>query len=72
MTIDINYFKDLVKVYLDCQNSVGQITIGLETGMESIRSLPEYELQLQFLKTLNSLLPVSMTNFAEKFSQIYI
>ncbi|MDD2823009.1 MAG: hypothetical protein PHQ59_02895 [Candidatus Daviesbacteria bacterium] len=68
---DINYFKNLVNVYLDCQNRVGQITIGLETGMESIRSLPEYERQLQYLKSINFLNPVTMSQFAEQYSRIY-
>lgn len=68
---DINYFKDLVGVYLDCLNPVGQLTIGLETGMESIKSLPEYERQLQFLKMINSLSAVTMTQFSEKYLQIY-
>lgn len=68
---DTNYFEDLVNVYLDCQNSVGQITVGLETGMESIKSLPEYENQLKFLKTISSLNPVTMTQFAEKFREAY-
>lgn len=68
---DISYFKSLVNVYLDCQNPVGQITIGLETGMESIKSLPEYERQLKFLKTISSLTSVTMTQFAERYSQIY-
>src|SRR3989338_9058269 len=31
-----DYFQQLIKTYLDCQNPLGQITVGLETGIESV------------------------------------
>jgi hypothetical protein len=46
---DIGYFKKLVEVYLKT-NEIGQITVGLETGMESVGQEKEYEKQLDELK----------------------
>jgi hypothetical protein len=68
---NINYFKGLVSQYLDCKNPLGQITVGLETGMESLREPLEYERQLQYLSTIPNLNIVTMANFAEKYSQVY-
>lgn len=68
---DINYFKGLVSQYLDCKNPLGQITVGLETGMESLREPVEYQKQLQFLVTIPDLNIMTMGNFAEKYSQVY-
>lgn len=46
---DIDYFKKLMDVYLKT-NEIGQITVGLETGMESVGQEKEYEKQLDELK----------------------
>lgn len=68
---DTSFFKELVNVYLDCKNPVGQITVGIETGMESIGFIDEYKNQLDYLKTRNDIKAVTMYQFAEAFSQIY-
>ncbi len=64
---DFVFFEDLSKVYLDCDLPVGQITIGLETGMESVGFLEEYSRQLDFIRKKN-LETVTMNSFADKFS----
>ena len=68
---DINYFKQLTSQYLDCKNSLGQITVGLETGMESLREPVEYERQLDYLSTISSLNIVTMRDFAANYSKVY-
>lgn len=68
---DISYFKSLTSQYLDCTNPLGQITVGLETGMESVSNPLEYEKQLQYLSTIPGLNVVTMLDFAEKYSEVY-
>lgn len=60
---DISYFVDLASDYLNCKNQIGQITVGLETGQESIEAWPEYLRQLDVLKNTNELNFVTMENF---------
>ena len=68
---DTNYFAKLVDSYLSCQNKLGQVTVGLETGLESVGFIDEYEKQLEYLKGIKSLLSVTMSEFASYFEQIY-
>lgn len=68
---DTKYFGDLVNIYLNCKNQIGQITIGLETGIESVSYINEYENQLQFLSTIHNLNAVTMSQFADRFSKIF-
>lgn len=65
------YFASLVNKYLDCRNKLGQITIGMETGMEATAFQNEYENQLLYLSKTKNLNPITMSEFAEKFRQIY-
>lgn len=67
---DTDYFKEISSVYLDCQNPLGQITVGLETGMESIDFLGEYKNQLTALNGMD-VKAVTMSEFAGKFTQVY-
>lgn len=67
---DTNYFKTLVDSYLDCQNPVGQVTIGMETGMESVGFQQEYLNQLKVLSEYTNLKAVSMSNFAKAYKAI--
>jgi hypothetical protein len=67
---DANYFKDISSVYLSCQNPIGQITVGLETGQESLDYLGEYQNQLSYLRQSN-ISAVTMSQFAEEYSKIY-
>jgi hypothetical protein len=66
-----DYFLEIAKVYLDCSNPLGQITVGLETGMESVAQIEEYKNQLSRLKELDSLKAVTMNEFAQKFAEVY-
>jgi len=68
---DTEYFKNLVNIYLDCKNNLGQITIGLETGIESVSYIQEYENQLRVLKGVNNLHFVTMSEFASDFARVY-
>lgn len=68
---DTRYFESLVDVYLDCKNQIGQVTVGLETGMESIRFLDEYKNQLESLKKRKGLNFVTMSEFADQFTYLF-
>lgn len=65
------YFIDLAKSYLDCKNSIGQITVGLETGIESVGYINEYANQLNEISKNVSVNSVTMSEFANTFSNIY-
>lgn len=69
---NINYFSSLLDTYLDCKNQLGQATVGLETGNESVHSFPEYTKQLAALNNIKNLNLVTMSNFADNFKQIYL
>ncbi len=66
-----DYFKNLVNVYLSCQNPIGQVTVGLETGIESIGHIREYQNQLTALKEISSLQFVTMRQMSEKLAKVY-
>lgn len=65
------YFEDLANIYLDCKNPLGQITVGLETGTESVGYINEYANQLKYLSTHKTLEVVTMSQFADKFSRVF-
>lgn len=66
-----DYFKELVSIYLDCRNPLGQVTVGLETGSDSVTYFEEYVRQLEAIKKIPNLQPVTMTEFYEKFNRLY-
>ncbi len=68
---DTEFFKELVNIYLDCRNPVGQITIGIETGMESIGFIDEYKNQLDYLRILSGIKALTMQEFAGAFKKNY-
>lgn len=65
------YFKAVASSYLDCQNPLGQITVGLETGQESVGYIGEYGNQLAALKTFPGLQVVSMQEFGKLYAKTY-
>lgn len=69
--LDINYFANLLDVYLSCDNPIGQITVGLETGIESVEYLDEYVNQLDYLATLPNLQAVTFSNFYQQYKTIH-
>lgn len=64
------YFKRLSAVYLDCNLAIGQITVGLETGMESVEFIDEYKNQLDYLKSQENLQAVKLSEFYDKYKTI--
>ena len=62
LELDTNYFEKLANQYLEA----GQITVGLETGMESVGQEMEYEKQLKWLKD-NQITSVTMNEFGDVF-----
>lgn len=68
---DTEYFNQLVSVYLDCKNPIGQVTVGLETGIESTGYIKEYQNQLAVLEKIDNLQFVTMNEMAQKFANVY-
>ena len=68
--LDINYFEKLANVYFDDRNKLGQITIGLETGIESVANIGEYKKQLEWINNY-TVTDVTMAEFSEKYMAIY-
>jgi hypothetical protein len=69
--LDISYFENLISNYLDCSLQIGQITVGLETGIESVKSFPQYTKQLKVLSEIEGLQAVTMGEFTDKFREIH-
>lgn len=67
--LDFNYFTNLANQYLSVEK-LGQITVGLETGMESIGHEQEYEKQLAWIAN-NQIVSLKMSEFGDKYRSIY-
>jgi hypothetical protein len=67
---DTSYFKEIAAIYLDCNHQIGQITVGLETGIESVGYIREYENQMKYLKEAK-IKSVTMTGFSQEFKETY-
>jgi len=67
--LDFNYFTNLANQYLAVEK-LGQITVGLETGMESIGHEQEYEKQLNWISK-NQITDLTMSQFGDKYREIY-
>lgn len=68
---DTSYFVSVVSKYLDCRNKIGQITVGLETGMESIEFSDEYSNQAMALSENFKFEALVMSDFARVFKSVY-
>jgi hypothetical protein len=68
---DIDYFKKIAGQYLENENKIGQITVGLETGMESVGMEEEFNKQIKTIKDWPNLEVVSMSRFGEKWKNTY-
>ena len=68
--LDILYFEKLANIYFDERNKIGQITVGLETGIESVGFLDEYKRQLEWIKN-EGVVDVSMSEMEEKYKMAY-
>ena len=67
--LNIEYFGDLANKYLSIEK-LGQITVGLETGMESVGNEMEYENQLNWISK-NQITSLKMSDFGDKYRTIY-
>jgi len=67
--LDIKYFEDLATKYLSV-DKLGQITIGLEVGMESVGNEAEFEKQLKWIAD-NKITSLRMKDFATQYREIY-
>lgn len=65
-----DYYEKLANIYFDPRNRLGQITVGLETGMESVGNISEYEKQINWL-VKNKIEALTMSRMAEKYREVY-
>lgn len=69
---NIGYFKNLANIYLlNEKNKINQLTVGLETGQESVNFIKEYERQIDYLKTIEKIEFFKMSDFAKKYNEVY-
>lgn len=68
--LDIKYFEKLANTYFDPRNELGQITVGLETGIESVDYIDEYIKQLRWIKD-NKINDLTMTETGKKYEEKY-
>lgn len=68
--LDIRYFEKIANIYFDPRNKLGQITVGLETGIESVDYLDEYINQLKWIKD-NKIKDLTMTEIEKKYRETY-
>jgi len=68
--LDIKYFEKLANVYFDQRNKLGQITVGLETGIESVDYIDEYKNQLEWINN-NQIKDLTMTETEIKYREVY-
>ena len=68
--LDIGYFEKLANIYFDERNKLGQITVGLETGIESVPYLGEYQKQLEWIKK-EGITDLTMSQMADKYRKVY-
>lgn len=67
--LDFSYFKKLANQYLSVE-PLGQITIGLETGMESVGHEYEYKKQLTWVSE-NKIISLTMSQFSDTYKQTF-
>jgi len=67
--LDFNYFTNLANQYLSVEK-LGQITVGLETGMESIGHEEEYIKQLTWISN-SQIISLKMSEFGDKYREVY-
>lgn len=67
--LNTKYFQNLANLYLAVE-PLGQITVGLETGMESIGHETEYQKQLDWIFK-NKITSLTMSEFGDKYRTTY-
>jgi hypothetical protein len=68
--LDTKYFDWLAKKYLESDNKLTQITVGLETGMEGYRFSNEYEKQIDWIDK-NKYKTMTMSGFSKTYEMVY-
>ena len=66
-----SFFEELVDIYSDCTNPISQVTVGLETGIESSAFLKEYKNQLDALHKKEYLESVTLSEYSDKFRKVF-
>jgi hypothetical protein len=66
-----DYFVSLAETYLKTTNKLGQITVGLETGQESMGYLQEMGNQLKWIEDQKDIKVVSMSDFGDSYKSSY-
>jgi len=69
--LNTSYFMQLANRYLDCQLPIGQITVGLETGIESIKAFQEYQNQVDALAKEKNIQDLTMAEFSDRYRHLY-
>ena len=69
---DTTYFKNLLHKYLDTKNDeFAQVTIGLEVGQELENFSDEHLRQLDVIKSLSSLTPMTISGFTQWYQESF-
>lgn len=68
--LDFNYFEKLANLYFDERNELGQITVGLETGTESVGYIDEYKKQIAWIKN-KGIADVTMSEMRDEYEKTY-
>ncbi len=68
--LDIKYFEKLANIYFDQRNRLGQITVGLETGIESVGFIDEYQRQIKWIKS-EGIISTKMSEIADSYKEAY-
>jgi hypothetical protein len=68
--LDFNYFEKLANIYFDKRNELGQITVGLETGIESVGFIDEYKKQIAWIKN-KGITDVTMSEMRGEYGKRY-
>ncbi|MFC1710099.1 hypothetical protein ACFL0F_00355 [Patescibacteria group bacterium] len=69
--LDITFFGQLSSIYLNNSLPLGQVTVGLETGMESVGFHDEYVRQIDYLASLEGVKSLTMSEFSNILADSY-
>lgn len=68
--LDINFFNQMLDIYMSCNYEIAQVTVGLEIGMESSAFKEEYGRQLDVINE-RGLEVLTLSDFYAAFKKIY-
>lgn len=70
--LDIDYFRKLADTYLNSDDPITQLTVGIEAGQEGAVFFEEHKKQLQYLKKLEDekkITFLTMSSFAQEYKK---